>query len=98
MNEPDDKVHRIRPMLANDEEGIGEELGGDNDDVLGDDLGDMDIGADQPEAEDVGEEDAGVRVKSAPTQPSKTEKEKHDVTHCPYRSWCPTCVAGRGQK
>ena len=23
--------------------------------------------------------------------------EKHRITHCPFRSWCPKCVAGRGR-
>jgi hypothetical protein len=70
-----------------------EELGGEATDEDGEE-----VGFEQPEADDCGEEDAGARVKLAPTQPSKSEREKHDVTHCPYRSWCPVCVAGRGQE
>ena len=31
----------------------------------------------------------------APTLPSKSEIELHNLTHIPYRSWCPHCVAAR---
>ena len=88
---------RLRPILANEDEVDGDDV----EEVDHGDLGEDDseeVVVDQHEADDGGEEDAGVRVKMAPTQPSKTEKEKHEVTHCHFRSWCPTCVAGRGQK
>ena len=28
--------------------------------------------------------------------PSAKEREEHERTHMPFRSWCPSCVAGRG--
>ena len=28
-----------------------------------------------------------------PVLPSKAEVEHHNLTHLPYRSWCPHCVA-----
>ena len=31
----------------------------------------------------------------APLQPSKAHQEAHNLTHWPYRSWCPHCVAAR---
>ena len=31
----------------------------------------------------------------APTLPSKSEIELHNLTHIPYRNWCPHCVAAR---
>ena len=31
----------------------------------------------------------------SPSLPSKAEVEHHNLTHLPYRSWCPFCVAGR---
>ena len=37
------------------------------------------------------------RMKSVPRPPSVEEQRLHRATHCPYRSWCPCCVAGRGQ-
>ena len=30
-----------------------------------------------------------------PGQPTSAEREAHEATHLPYRSWCPVCVAGR---
>ena len=83
--------------MANEDDADGDEVEGVDHGDLGEEEGD-EVMVDQHEADDGGEEDAGVRVKLAPTQSSRTEKEKHEVTHCPFRSWCPTCVAGRGQK
>ena len=31
----------------------------------------------------------------SPSLPSKAEVEHHNLTHLPYRSWCPFCVAAR---
>ena len=28
---------------------------------------------------------------------SKKEREEHNLTHCPYRSWCKWCIVGRGK-
>ena len=30
-----------------------------------------------------------------PILPSKAEIDKHNLTHLPYKSWCPHCVAAR---
>ena len=32
-----------------------------------------------------------------PTQPTAQERAEHELTHLPYRSWCPTCVANKGR-
>ena len=37
---------------------------------------------------------AGV---AAPYNPTKAEIEQHNVTHLPYRSWCPVCVKAKGK-
>ena len=49
-----------------------------------------------------GEEDSG-EVRSArriaqPRLPSETERREHELTHCPYRSWCEHCVRGQGSE
>ena len=31
----------------------------------------------------------------APQQPTKEAWEQHQITHTPYQSWCPRCVAAR---
>ena len=33
----------------------------------------------------------------APPVPTPQMVAEHEVTHIPYRSWCPACVAGRGR-
>ena len=41
-------------------------------------------------------EDAVVpRPAPSPCAPSRAEREAHETTHLPYRSWCPVCVQGR---
>ena len=37
------------------------------------------------------------RVLRAPNYVSKEEREAHEATHCPYRSWCEACVKARGR-
>ena len=32
-----------------------------------------------------------------PKLPTKKEVEDHNLTHMPYRNWCPYCVAGKGK-
>ena len=97
MNEPKTEGHRIRPIMANVESAQDVEAG-EPDGELADECEGEDVEVESQEADEAGEESAGTKVKVAPTQPSNTERERHEVTHCPYRSWCPVCVAGRGQK
>ena len=33
----------------------------------------------------------------APHRASREEREKHELTHTPYRAWCPYCVRARGR-
>ena len=30
--------------------------------------------------------------------PSQEEVDKHNLTHLPFRNWCPRCMKGRGKK
>lgn len=32
-----------------------------------------------------------------PAQPTAQEGAEHELTHLPFRSWCPTCVANKGR-
>ena len=34
---------------------------------------------------------------TSPAMVSRKEKEEHELTHLPYRSWCEHCVRGRGR-
>ena len=49
-------------------------------------------------AEDFGEAEEGRAPKliTAPCVPSRAEVEEHEVTHWPFRAWCPDFVRGRG--
>ena len=35
---------------------------------------------------------------ASPEGPSKHERETHNLTHIPFRSWCEHCVKGRARK
>ena len=38
------------------------------------------------------------RMQAVPKGPTAEEMRRHRATHCPYRSWCPKCVAARGHQ
>ena len=54
---------------------------------------DVDVPAEMPSAE---AHDASF--KNSPKRPTGEEVERHDATHCPYRSWCAACVAASAKE
>ena len=38
-----------------------------------------------------------VKVMSSPSPPSRQEMLEHNISHMPFRSWCPHCVAGKAK-
>ena len=50
----------------------------------------------QEEAEDE-EEVQEPKIRRAPKEPTKAERERHEALHLPYREWCRHCVRGRGR-
>ena len=51
-----------------------------------------------PDEDDIPERNSREKAKQKPKGPSSEELRIHRATHCPYRSWCPKCVAGRGRQ
>ena len=49
------------------------------------------------EAEEEGEEGREAVAMPSPMAPSRKEREQHELTHTPYRSWCQHCVRARGR-
>ena len=45
--------------------------------------------------EDLVEEAKVAKVGRSPYSPTQQEREEHEATHLPYRSWCEACVSGR---
>ena len=43
-------------------------------------------------------EDAPVNIARDPGDPTPAERERHNATHVPYRSWCLVCVKGKGKE
>ena len=51
------------------------------------------------EEEDEGEN--GIRKpkkRKDPKEPTEAERQEHEMTHIPFRSWCRHCVRGRGKE
>ena len=47
--------------------------------------------------EQLSEEARPPEVLRDPGAPTMKEQEEHSITHLPFRSWCPHCVAGKAQ-
>ena len=46
--------------------------------------------------EDIGEEEGQPqRMATSPRLPGAREREEHELTHCPFRSWCEHCTKGQ---
>ena len=50
---------------------------------------------DEPEEQ---QEAKGAKGVPTPQQPTEQERREHELTHLPYRSWCPTCVQSKGRQ
>ena len=45
-----------------------------------------------------GEEEARKpTMRKTPEEPTRQEREEHELTHLPFRSWCPCCVAAKAK-
>ena len=44
-----------------------------------------------------GQEVERIKTVRSPTEPSKAEREEHNLHHCNYRSWCDACVRGQAR-
>ena len=84
-----DELNRIRPLLVNEEDDVMEEE---------QEQEDRRIVGEQADEEEEATEESTTKMTRSPTVPSAWERERHETSHVPYRSWCPTCVAGRGVK
>ena len=76
-----------------------------NDEAIGDGVRGDEEGAGEEEDGDEGEaieceicEPAPIRIARDPGDPTPEERETHNVTHNPYRPWCPICVEARGKE
>ena len=55
-------------------------------------------GEDDADDMEAGEEELKVKEVRSPGQPSKSEKDHHELTHMPFRSWCKHCVRGKSKE
>ena len=50
------------------------------------------------EEDDEDHEEALVKRAPNPSDPTPEERERHNATHRPFRSWCPVCVKAIGRE
>ena len=43
------------------------------------------------------DEAATAKVLPSPSPPSRQEMLEHNITHMPFRNWCPHCLAGKAK-
>ena len=85
-----DAVGHIDMFVFPEEAGV---IGGDEE------VGVSDCEDDEGKSSD---EDGGeartLRGKKSPKDPTARQREEHERTHMPYRSWCEDCVRAKGKK
>ena len=86
-----EQCDRIRPLMTNESD-VNE------DDIMEEAVEDKRIVGEEGGDEEATTEESTTKMTRSPTVPSTWERERHEVAHIPYRSWCPICVAGRGVK
>ena len=68
--------------------------------ALGEAMGAENDSAEEDEDEGVEEENNEGRVaigRKSPKDPTKKDREEHELIHTPYRSWCEHCVRSRAR-
>ena len=50
------------------------------------------------EGDEADEEARKPLMRRTPTEPTKQEILEHNLTHLPFRSWCPCCVAAKAKQ
>ena len=53
---------------------------------------------DLPTEDDTPQMATRAKAMTMPTQPTPQEIQEHNITHMPYRSWCPICVQAKGRQ
>ena len=54
--------------------------------------------AEEEDADEEEDEAMRCRVCKDPGEPSQRERDEHDVTHLPFRSWCRVCLEAKGKE
>ena len=93
-----DAAEAVRPLntVENEDADSDGELDGLDEDVVLEDEGPEEEEREEDERQDE-EEGRPPVTRKRPKMPSKREREEHEATHVPFRSWCRHCVRGRGR-
>ena len=86
---------RVGGLYGMDVEGGNEDLEMEQSEFEGFEGLDTEVPA---EAQEDSTEAHDARIKPSPVMPTAEEVAKHDATHCPFRSWCTTCVAASARE
>ena len=94
-----DYLHASEESSTSAGEPVDEKAGGTNaNDITEDEVVRGDATEFEAKPIDDGERADNVRAVRTPGQPTQAEREEHNLTHCPYRSWCRVCVEAMGRE
>ena len=83
------------PVSPSDEPTQEEGLSRDGETAEGQETAEMEeVGS---EEEDEAQEGRASKGQKLAREPTKVEREEHERTHCPYRSWCKHCAKPRAR-
>ena len=85
----------LMPVSPSDESSIVEGLSRDGETAEEAEEAEMDEAG--SERGDEVQEGRMSKGQKPPKEPTKAEREEHERTHCPYRSWCKHCVKSRAR-
>ncbi len=90
----------ISPAGENEEgkaENIDEDMNGNAENGNEDQNGNAENINEELEEQGQEEERDEAKTRKDPGQPTREEINRHNITHLPYRSWCPICVKAKGK-
>jgi len=78
-------------------EGLVSNEGNTSDEVKADDEAKIDKNAQMMSPVEESDEAVTAKVLPSPSPPSRQEMLEHNITHMPFRNWCPHCLAGKAK-
>ena len=78
-------------------EGLVSNEGNTSEEVKADDEAKIDKNAQMMSPVEESDEAVTAKVLPSPSPPSRQEMLEHNITHMPFRNWCPHCLAGKAK-
>ena len=89
--------HECSTSEAIEEVNEGHMAGGEDNETITKEAVNLSANRQMMPVDEESNESIPVKVLPSPVPPSRQEMLEHNITHTPYRSWCPHCVAGKAK-